>query len=373
MSVRSRIPLARPMTSEEELAEVREVLDSGQLSQGPKTAQFEAMVAELVVAEHALATSSCTTALHLALAAAGIGPGDEVLVPDFTFPATANVVVQCGAKPVLVDIDLETYNLDPEDLGRHLSPRTRAIIPVHLFGLAADMDAVRLLAADHGLVTIEDAACALGASYRGQPCGTLGDMGCFSFHARKVITTGEGGMVVTDRTDLAERLQLLRSHGGLRGSGRFVFEEAGFNYRLSDIHAAVGIAQLRRLPDLVARRRALAGGYRARLADVPGVRLPGDMSYGSHVYQSFVILLDQAADRDHVVAELSTRGIETTIGTYALHAQPFFRRTFDYVPGQLPQSYAAFRHSIALPLFPTMTEEELDTVAGNLSEVLSSA
>ena len=359
------------MTGEEELAEVREVLESGFLSQGGKTADFERMVAELVSTPYALATSSCTTAMHLSLVALGIGPGHEVLVPDFTFPATANVVVECGAVPVLVDIDLATYNLDPEQLDRHLTPRTRAVMPVHLFGLAADMAPVLAFAREHGLAVIEDAACALGATYHGQPCGSFGDVGCFSFHARKVVTTGEGGMVVTSRPRVAERLQLLRSHGGVRQNERFVFEEAGFNYRLSDLQAAVGVAQMRRLAAIVARRRSLARGLQERLAGVPGVQLPSEPSGRGHVFQAFVVLLDNGIDRDAVVSWLRAKGIETTIGTYALHDQPFFRRTFGYAEGECPRSHAAFERSIALPLFPAMTDDEVALVADGVREAVS--
>ena len=370
MSVSTRIPLARPVAGEEEIAEIRQVLDSGYLSQGPKTAEFERAVAELTSSSFALATSSCTTAMHLSLVALGIGPGHEVLVPDFTFPATANVVVQCGAVPVLVDIDLATYNVDPDELERRLSPRTRAVMPVHLFGLSADMDPVMAFAQEHGLAVIEDAACSLGATYRGRPCGSFGDVGCFSFHARKVITTGEGGMVVTSRSDLAERLMLLRSHGGVRREDRFLFHEAGFNYRLSDIHAAVGIAQMRRLDALVARRRALAEAYRERLRDVPGVRLPSDPPEREHIYQAFVALLADEIDRDGVISKLRAQGIETTIGTYALHDQPYFRRTLPPSLRDCPRSHHASQRSIALPLYPAMTDDDVDIVSESLVELL---
>jgi perosamine synthetase len=371
VSVRAQIPLARPMTGEEELAEIREVLQSGQLSQGPKTVEFEGMVAQAAGARFSLATSSCTTALHLSLVALGIGPGDEVLVPDFTFPATANVVVQCGARPVLVDIDLATYNLDPGELRRHLSARTRAIVPVHLFGLPAEMEPVTAFAREHGLSIVEDAACALGASYRGQPCGSFGDAACFSFHARKVVTTGEGGMVVTSRPELAERLQVLRSHGGIRRNERFVFEDAGFNYRLSDIHAAVGVAQVRRLGDLVARRRILAARYLSVLDDVAGVGVPSEPEGSSHVYQAFVVLLDQGIARDTVVSGMRERAIETTIGTYALHDQPFFRRAYGYSGGECPRSHEAFLRTLALPLYPGMELDDVDLVVRSLEQVLA--
>lgn len=370
MSVSTRIPLARPLTGDEEIAEIRQVLESGYLSQGPKTAEFERTVAQLTSAAYALATSSCTTAMHLSLVALGIGPGDEVLVPDFTFPATANVVVQCGAVPVLVDVELGSYNVDPDELERHLTPRTRVVMPVHLFGLAADMDPVMAFAREHGLAVIEDAACSLGATYRGRPCGSFGDVGCFSFHARKVITTGEGGMAVTSRSDVAERLLLLRSHGGVRRDDRFVFHEAGFNYRLSDIHAAVGVVQMRRFDALVARRRALAKAYRERLADLRGLRLPSEPPEREHVYQAFVVLLDEELDRDEVVSKLRGQGIETTIGTYALHDQPYFRRTLPSWLRDCPRSHFASQHSIALPLYPAMNDDDVDVVSEALAELL---
>lgn len=356
-----------------ELDEVRAVLESGQLSQGPKVAEFEARVARYTSTSYAFATSSCTTAMHLCLAVLGIGPGDEVIVPDFTFPATANVVVQQGAVPVLVDIDLDTYNVDPDELARALTPRTRAIMAVDLFGLPADMDPVASFAAEHGLPVIEDAACSLGATYKGRQCGSLADLGCFSFHARKVVTTGEGGMVVTNRSDLAERLQLLRSHGGVRQDNRFTFEEAGFNYRLSDLQAGVGIAQMNRLPELVARRRMLAARLGEALASVPGVTTPMEPEWAGHAYQAFVCILEGSVSRNGVIAGLRERGVESTLGTYALHAQPFFSRTFGYAPGQLPRSYEAFRRSIALPFYPQMEEAEraflVETVRAVLQEL----
>ncbi len=370
MSVRTPIPLARPLTGEEEIDEIRQVLESGYLSQGPKTAEFERLVAKLTSTEYALATSSCTTAMHLTLVALGVGRGDEVLVPDFTFPATANVVVQCGAVPVLVDIDLETYNVDPDELERHVTSRTRAVMPVHLFGLAADMEPILAFARQRGLAVIEDAACALGATYRGRPCGSFGDAGCFSFHARKVVTTGEGGMVVTSRSGLAERLQLLRSHGGVRARDRFVFHEAGFNYRLSDIQAAVGVVQMRRLAAMVAKRRLLARGFSDRLGGLDGIRLPVEPQGRDHVYQAYVVLVEAGIDRGAVIASLREKAIETTIGTYALHDQPFFRKAFGYIGGECPRSRRAFERSIALPLHPGMDDDDLDAVVSGLREAI---
>lgn len=365
------IRLALPFTDGQEIEEIAAVMATGTLTQGPKVAEFEGRVAELIGVRHAIATTSATTALHLSLAALGIGPGDEVIVPDFTFPATANVVVQQGAVPVLVDIDLSTFTLDPRDLERRVTPRTRAIVPVHAFGLTADMDAVMAIAADGGgIPVVEDAACALAATYRGRACGGIGSLGCFSFHPRKSITTGEGGMVTTNDDDLAQRARILRSHGGIREQNRFRFEAAGFNYRLSDILAAVGVAQLRKLDWILERRRAVADAYRRLLGGEALLTLPAEPAWGGHVYQSFVVLVDEAVDRDQVIAALVRDGIETTIGTYALHREPFFARTYGYRAGDRPASLTAYRRSLALPLYPTIGEADLARVADRLRAAL---
>lgn len=370
MGTERRIWLARPYTDEAEIDEVRAVLASGYLTQGPKVAEFEALIAERVGARHAFAVTSATTALHLSLVALGIGPGDEVLVPDFTFPATANVVVQQGAVPVLVEIDLDTFGVNAADLERKITARTRAIMPVHAFGLSADMGSVMEIADRHGLAVIEDAACALGASYRGRPCGSIGTAGCFSFHPRKSITTGEGGMIITGDDALAARITLLRSHGGIRERGRFSFEAAGFNYRLSDILAAVGVAQVRKLDKLLDARRRVAGWYDRALAGTSGLRLPVVPEWGEHTYQSYVVLLDPALDRDAVIEQLRGEGVESTLGTYALHAQPYFSRTLRMRPGDLPNSFRAFTSSLALPLHAGLEQGDVDYVAERLRSAI---
>jgi perosamine synthetase len=367
------IRLVVPDLGEDELREIAEVLASGFLTQGPKVLAFEAMMASIVGVPHAIATTSATTALHLVLAAEGIGPGDEVIVPDFTFPATANVVIQQGARPVLADIDLGTFTMDPSLLPGLITDRTRAIIPVHAFGVSADMDPIVEFARDHGLIVIEDAACAIGTTYHGRACGTLGDAGCFSFHPRKAMTTGEGGLVTTADEALAERARLLRSHGGTRRDGRFTFEAAGFNYRMSDILAAIGIAQARKLGGFIADKRRLATRYRASLAGLAGVVLPAEPAWGGHVYQSFVVLLDDAIDRDAVILRMRNAGIETTLGTYALHDQPFFQRTFGYRSGDLPRSDVAFRQTLTLPLYPGLSDRDQDRVSATLAEAVSQA
>lgn len=366
-----RIWLARPLLGEDELAEVKSVLDSGYLTQGPKVEEFEALVRERVGTPHAVAVTSATTALHLTLAALGVGQGDEVLVADFTFPATANVVVQLGATPVLVDVDLTTFGMNPADLERRITAKTRAIMPVHPFGLPADMGPILDIANAAGIPVIEDAACALGATYRESPAGALGLAGCFSFHPRKSVTTGEGGMVATADDDLAARLRLLRSHGGVRSEGRFTFEAAGFNYRLSDILAAVGVAQMRRLDVLLAARRRIAMAYDSALGSTERLRLPITPPHATHTYQSYVVLLDEDVDRDAVIATLRSRGIEATLGTYALHAQPYFSRSLGLVPGDLHGSYQAFRRTLALPLHAGISDDDIAFVCQSLEASLA--
>lgn len=364
--------LTIPFTNDREIEEIRKVMSSGYLTQGPKVAEFERMVADLVGSRYAFATSSCTTALHLALVVLNIGPGDEVLVSDFTFPATANVVVQLGAKPILVDIELDTFTMDVDDLQSKLSERAKVIIPVHAFGCSADMDPIIELAERHGIHIVEDAATAIGATYHGRHCGNLGTMGCFSFHPRKVITTGEGGMIITNNDHLADRITLLRSHGGVREAHWYRYEAAGFNYRLSDVQGAIGVAQMEKLPWIIERRRTLADELKKRLGEVKGIRLPIDPPWGGHIYQSFVVLVEEGIDRDQAVAELRARDVEATLGTYALHDQPFYQREFGYVPGQLPTSHKAYTRAITLPLYPQMNEEDLDSIAVSLEATIES-
>jgi dTDP-4-amino-4,6-dideoxygalactose transaminase len=370
MSVEKSIRLALPFTDDDELNEIRHVLDSGYLTQGPKTAEFERLVAEYVGTKYAFATTSATTALHLSLVVLGIGPGDEVLVPDFTFPATANVVVQQGAKPVLVDIDLDTFTMNVSDLESKITRHSKAIIPVHTFGLAADMDPIMKLAQIHRLAVIEDAACAIGTTYFGRQCGGIGTLGCFSFHPRKVITTGEGGMITTNDDALADKIQLLRSHGGIRRDGRFTFEAAGFNYRLSDILSAVGVAQMRKLNILIAHKRDLSMRLAQKLHGISGISLPQEPIWQGHIYQSFVVILDGGINRDEVIRRTKENGVETTLGTYALHAQPFFIKEYGYSLGDLKNSLRAYHQSLTLPLYPPMQESDIDRVVWALLHAL---
>lgn len=363
--------LTIPFTDDSELEEISKVLSSGYLTQGPKVAEFEQKVAQFVGSQYAFAMSSCTTALYLSLAVLDIGPGDEVLVSDFTFPATANVVVHLGAVPVFVDIRLDTFTMDVDDLRSKITERTRIIIPVHAFGCSPDMNPILEIADEAGINVVEDAATAIGSTYYGRNCGNLATMGCFSFHPRKVITTGEGGMIITNRSDLAHRIRLLRSHGGIKNGKWYQYEAAGFNFRLSDIQGAVGIAQIEKLPTIIERRQTLAHQLKDRLAHINDIRLPVDPEWGGHIYQSFVILVDEGLDRDEIIKGLDARGIESTLGTYAMHDQPFFQREYGYISGQLANSHAAFMRAITLPLYPQMSENDLDSIADNLKEVIA--
>lgn len=365
------LPIIRPDVSFEEVeADLRAVFASGQLTSGPFLAAFEAELAARVGVRHAVATTSATTALHLALHAGGVQPGDEVLVADFTFPATGNVVAQLGAVPVLVDSQPDSFALDPLDAARKLTGRTAAIVPVDPFGQPAPAPDLLALARDHGLLVVEDAACALGASVGDLACGQWATAGCFSFHPRKVVTTGEGGAITTDDDALAERLRRLRGHGAQAGpGGGWSFVEHGFNYRLSEPAAVIGLAQLRRLDEILADRSGTAAAYDDRLAEVPGVEVRRPAAGEQWSYQSYVVLLDEAFDRDAVVAALGRQGIETTLGTYALHAQPAFAR-YGHRPGDLPHSHRAQRQSLTLPLVPRMIRAEVDRVVAALAAAL---
>jgi perosamine synthetase len=350
------VRLASPDVGEAELAEIRDVLASGQLTMGAKVQEFESLLAQAVGVEHAVAVSSGTAALHLAVLALGLGPGDEVLVPAYTFPATGNVVALCGATPVLVDVDPVTMNMDPGDAARRTTPKTKAVLAVHLFGRPAPLEDYPQLPA------IEDAAGALGATRGGRACGSLGALGCFSFHPRKIVTTGEGGAVSTNDAALAESVRSLRHHGWLPSDRYDDMPWPGFNYRLSDVLCALGIPQLRRLAELHATYERIAAGYGERLAALDVV-LPSTDPGDTHGWQAYVIQVDR---RDEVMAGLRAQGIQCQIGTYALHRLGAYRDQ-----GPFTGADAAFERALALPLHPRLTESELDRVAEGLDKLVS--
>ncbi len=375
------VAFARPFLTGNEGAAVAEVIATGWVSQGPKVAAFERAFAELVGAPEAVVTTSCTTALHLALHGAGIGPGDEVIVPSLSFVATANAVRHCGATPVFADIDPQTYNLDPEAAERAITPRTAAIMPVHQVGLPADMDAFLDIASRHGLLMVEDAACAIGARYKGRPVGSLSPLACFSLHPRKVITTGEGGVIAVGDPELAARLRRIRQHGmsvsdlDRHSTTRVVIEsypEPGFNYRMTDMQAALGLCQLEVLDEILERRRVLAERYTAALSAMPYLEPPFDPDYAERTWQSYCVrvLPGSPVGRTELMERLLADGITTRRGVMAIHEEEAYAsdRVYD-----LPHTEAAAREVVMLPLFAELTFAEQDYVLDRLAAHVGAA
>lgn len=372
--------ITKPLFDETELYNLRECLDSGWVTQGPMTARFERQVAIRHRVTHGLATTSCSAALHLAMLALGIGLGDEVIVPAFTWITSANCAEYVGARVVFVDIEPNTYTLDPAAFEAAITERTRAVVAVHLFGLAANMDAIMEVANRRGLHVIEDAACAIGTTYKDRPVGGLGAIGCFSFHPRKVITTGEGGMMVTNNDALADRLQSLRNHGATgvpeaeRGQpwGMSTFNMLGFNLRLSDIQAAVGLAQMEKLDMLLAERRQAALSYNELLSGVDELALPvaGDVS--GHTYQSYVVrVLKGGRERRNAVMEaLAHNGIQSRPGTHAIHNLGWYREKYGFVRGSFPVASNADDTTITLPIFPGIGEQDQEIVASTIVKTI---
>ncbi len=385
------IPITRAVFDEAEAQAVARVLESGWVVQGPRVAEFEAGFRAFTGLPEAVACTSCTTGLHLALLTEGIGPGDEVIVPSFTGVASANAALYVGATPVLADVSLETFNITAEEFERRITPRTRAIMAVHLFGLAAEMDAILEVARARGIKVIEDAACALGTLYRGRHIGALGDGGAFSFHPRKAITTGEGGMYTTSDPAKAAHARSLRDHGAAksdharhsaRGAALLpVFDMVGYNYRMTDLQAAVGVAQLRKLDGILGARIARAKRYDELLAGVPGLIRPAEPEGHRHSYQSYVCripvdrLTEQAilagnAHRNAIMNALEEDRIATRQGTHAVHMLGYYARTYDMRPIDLPGAFAADHLSLSLPLYAQMTDEEQDRVVERLAHHL---
>jgi dTDP-4-amino-4,6-dideoxygalactose transaminase len=367
------IPITRPFVGEDEVAAAAEVIRSGWLTQGERVQEFETSVARYVGAQRAVAVSNCTTALHLALLAAGVGPGDEVICPSFSFIATANAILHAGARPVFVDIDPRSYNIDPELVEAAITPRTKVIMPVDQIGLAADISAIRAIAKRHGLKVVEDAAPSLGAMTGGRRVGSLSDLTCFSFHPRKSITTGEGGMITTDDPEAAAWLSRIRSHGASTSdlqrhrSKTVAFEEyreLGYNYRMTDIQAAIGIVQLRKLDSILAERRRLAARYAKLLGCYEWLEVPFEPHASFHTYQSYCIRLRSETMREAIMTDLAGLGISTRRGVMAIHLEPFYRELYPDV--SLPITELCSAETLLLPLFPGLTDEEQELVADSL-------
>ena len=372
------IPVMRPWLGQEEADAAAEAVASGWIAQGPRVREFEEAFAAAIGTAHAVAVSSCTAALHLALIAAGIGPGDEVIVPSLSFIATANAVRYVGAQPVFADVDLATQNLVPATVEPHLSSRTRAIILVDQAGVPADLDAIRALCDPLQVTVIEDAACAAGSTYRGRPAGAGAALAAFSFHPRKLLTTGEGGMLTTSDGSIAARLRRLREHGmdisaaDRHRSQQPVIEhytEVGFNYRMTDVQAAIGLVQLRKLAQMVARRRALARRYQELLPCVPGLLTADDPPYGETNFQSFWMLLpdESAVARDDLMRLFADADISARRGIMAAHLEPAYA---DVRPS-LPVTERLTARSLILPLFHQMTESEQEHVVSVVTSALT--
>ena len=374
-----QVPFTRPCFRGDEGSAVAAVIASGWVSQGPRVRAFEAAFADRVGALDAVATTNCTTALQLALFVSGVGPGDEVIVPSLSFIATANAVWQNGATPVFADIDPRTYNLDPAAAERAITSRTKAIMPVHQLGLPADMDPLMALAERHGLHVVEDAACAIGARYRDRPIGSLGPLACFSLHPRKVITTGEGGMIAVNDPPVAERLRALRQHAmdvsdlarhGARDVVIEAYPERGWNARMTDLQAALGLCQLELLDEILAERARLAARYTAAIERIPYLAAPYEPDYAERTWQSYAIRLLPGAPvgRTELMRRLLADRIATRRGVMAIHEEPAYAGA----AGDLPHTEAATRSSLMLPLFPGLSDEEQDHVIDCLAAHVAS-
>jgi perosamine synthetase len=364
------VPLARPDISEREIELVLQVLRSPDLSGGPFLARFERLVAEYVGARHAIAVSSGTAGLHMAVAALEIRDGDEVITTPFSFVASANCILYERAQPVFVDIEPAFLNIDVERIERAITARTRAILPVHVFGHPCVMDEIAAVAAKHGLAVIEDACEALGARYAGRPAGTFGDCGVFAFYPNKQMTTGEGGVIVTDRDDLADVFRSQRNQGRDRGGAWLHHVRLGYNYRLDECSAALGVAQLERIEELLARRARVAALYRERLRQCVHVEVPSVSPAVTMSWFVYVVRLPAWADRDRVAGRLLERGVPTRPYFAPIHLQPYYRKRFGFQAGVFPVAERVGRSTLALPFFGGMTEDAVDEVCMALTEAL---
>lgn len=363
---KKKIFLMRPFVGEEELARIQEVFDTKYLTEGPVTKEFEAEFAAFVEAKHGIAVTSCMTGLDLALKALNIGSGDEVIVPDFTHPATGDCVYLAGAEAVLADVDLDSYNIDPAEMEKAITEKTKCIIPVSWGGNPIDPGVYRI-AGEHNIPVLEDAACSSGAELGGKKVGSLAAMTCFSFHPRKIITTGEGGMITTNDDELAEKAVALK-HFGQTKDGRFTYH--GTNYKMSNITSAIGREQLKKLPGILKDRIGKAERYSDLLESVPGIRTPTVQSCARHIFQSYCIRIEREGIRDRLRTDLAGEGIETQIGTFALHLEPSYATSKRV--GTLENSANLYRNLLTLPLHHELSEDDQDFVVDCIRRSLQS-
>jgi dTDP-4-amino-4,6-dideoxygalactose transaminase len=378
------LPFCQADIGEEEIAEVVDTLRSGWLTTGPKTREFEERFSQYVDSKFAIAVNSCTAALHLALNAAGITEGDEVITTPLTFCSTVNVILFQRATPVLADIRLDDYDIDPAEVERRITPRTKAILPVHYGGQPCRMDELMDIAHRHNLLVIEDAAHAVGAKYRGRPIGAIGDATAFSFYVIKNLTTGEGGMVTTDNPELAEKVRILRLHGmshdawkryDARGSWYYEVQMLGFKYNMSDIQAALGLHQLARLESFTERRAQIVAEYGRRFAALPELTLPQARPEVRHAWHLYPIRVDGerlTIGRDQFIEEMKERGIGTSVHFIPIHYHPYYQQTLGLKPGDFPNTDKLFAGLLSLPLFPRMSDADVERVANAVEEIVVS-
>lgn len=364
------IKLARPYFPEGFEANLLKVLNSGNIVQGEYVRRLESKVEQYLPVRNAILVSSGTAALHLALLALDIKKGEEIIVPAFTFPATANVVEIVGAKIVPVDITLNDYCIDISKIEEKITNKTKAIIPVHEFGNIADMDKLLAISKHYGIEIIEDAACALGTEYNHKKAGIWGKIGCFSLHPRKNITTGEGGIVVTNDDEIAEKINSLRSHGMVIKNGKYDFLRAGLNYRMTDFQAALGLSQFSELENIITHRISMAKIYNNLLKDNILLRTPFDSKYKKHTYQTYHVLLDKKIDRDKLIADLRDAQIESNLGAYALNVLTYYKNKYRYNKNDFPNAITAYKHGLALPMGMHLCRKDIELISKSLKIIL---